>query len=95
MAKKKQENQDMLIDVQPENTKESAKAARLYKERQATRIAALEKEVDAKQKLLQLVKEAKLQPLEGGVIKFTCDGLTISVKPRDELITVKEQADAE
>jgi hypothetical protein len=95
MSKKKQENRDMLIDVQPENTKEIAKAARLYKEHQANRIAAFDKEVEAKQKLLQLVKEANLQPLEGGVIKFTCDGLTISVKPRDELITVKEQANKE
>jgi hypothetical protein len=81
-----------LLDVQPENAKPIVKAARVYKQLQAARQIALGKEVEQKQKVLKLVKDAKLQPLDGGVIKFKYDGVIISIKPRDELVTVKDGA---
>jgi len=92
--KKKEQEQLDLIDVKPENAKHIVNAARLYKQYQAARLAALKQEIDQKQTILALVKKAKLQPLEGGVIRFKVDGVTISVTPRDELVKVKEDTDA-
>ena len=91
-TKRKSEQLD-LIDVQPENVKEILKVARSYKEYQQARLSVLKKEKDQKQKVLDLVNKAKLQPLEGGVIRFKCDGVIISVTPRDELVQVKEETD--
>jgi len=97
MAKKKTKPAEQmdLIDVQPKNVKAIVAAARLYKKFQVARIAALEKEIAQKQEILALVKEAKLQLLEGGVIRFACDGMTISITPRDELVKVKEESSEE
>ncbi|KKN73497.1 hypothetical protein LCGC14_0400730 [marine sediment metagenome] len=90
--KQKEENQSGeqldLIDVAPENAKAIIRAARLYKELQATRITALNKEITQKAEVLQLVKAAKLQPLEGGKIKFEYDNVVVSITPRDELVKV-------
>jgi hypothetical protein len=83
-----------LIDVLPENAKPIIAAARLYKKFQAARMAALDKETKQKQVVLNLIHEAKLQPLEGGKIKFEHDGVIISVTPRDELIKIKEKEEA-
>jgi len=82
-----------LIDVKPKNSKEIIKAARGYKAAQAKRISAQEQEVAEKQNLLELVKKENLQPLEDGKIQFRCDGLIITITPRDELIRVKEDGD--
>jgi hypothetical protein len=97
MAKKKTKSAEQmdLIDVQPKNAKAIVAAARKYKEVQRDRLAVLAKEIEQKEKVLALVKEAKLQPLEGGVIKFKVDGVTISVTPRDELVKVKEESDVD
>lgn len=84
-----------LIDVQPKNAKPIIQAARLYKEFQATRQAALVKEVEQKQRILELVKAAKLHPLDGGKIKFEYDNVMISITPRDELVTVKDKTESE
>lgn len=78
-----------LMEVGPENSQEIIRCARWYKAAQTKRIAALEEEIEAKGKLLALVKEAKLQRMEDGKIRFHCDGFTITVTPRDELIKVK------
>ena len=92
MAKKQKNKEEQLdlIDIQPENSKEIAKVARLYKQAQRERLTALKEELIQKQALLALIRKAHLQQLEGGVIKFKCDTLSISVTPRDELVKVKE-----
>jgi len=80
-----------LIDVQPENAKKIVSAAKLYKKLVASRIASLDKEVAQKNVILKLIKEAELQRLPSGKIKFKSDGMIITVTPRDELISVKEE----
>lgn len=92
MTKKQEGEQQPLIDVGPENMKEIVTVAKLYKKHMTIRQAALMKEIAKKQELLNLVKAAKLKPLEGGVIKFKVDGLTIKITPRDELVQVKEDS---
>ena len=85
------EEQMELIDVGPENMKEIKPAAKAYQKAKTARINASTKEVQTKNKLLGLVKTAKLKPLDDGVIRFRCDGLLISITPRDELIKVIEE----
>lgn len=93
MAKKTKQSGEQLdlIDFHPKNSKPIIEAARLYKKFQATRIAALKKEIKQKQKILELVKSENLQTLDGGKVKFELDDLIIGVTPRDELVTVKEK----
>ena len=99
MAKKKETDlsgeQLTLIEVQPENAKPIIKAARLYKKCQAARQAALAQEVKQKKKILELIRAAKLQPLDEGVIKFEFDRVLISVTPRDELIRIVDNNESE
>jgi len=93
MAKKKKKHVDeMLIDVYPENIMEIVEAARVYKKHQKDRMAFLAKEVAQKQVVLDLIKAGKMKTLDGGKIKFEYDSVLITIKPRDELITVKEQS---
>ena len=82
-----------LIDVLPKVAKPIIEAARVYKGFQTKRLQFLAKEKKQKQIVLELVRDAKLQPLEGGLIKFTTDGVTISVTPRDELLRINENSD--
>lgn len=79
-----------LIDVAPENAKQIIAIAKKYKAIQAKRISALEAECAEKQNLLTLIKQANLKQVDGK-IRFRVDGLIITVKPRDELVTVKEE----
>ncbi len=81
----------VLIDVVPKKARPIIKAARIYKEYQTARISALAKEKAQKQKVLQMVEDAGIQTLDNGFINFVCDGVTISVEPRDALIKVKEE----
>lgn len=79
-----------LIDVTPENIKTILPAAKEYQKAKTSRMKATDKEVAAKNKLLGLVKNAKIKPLDDGTIRFRCENFTISITPRDELIKVKE-----
>lgn len=79
-----------LIDVNPENSKEILAAAEEYRDWQGKRLAALKKEVEFKQKILDLVKEAKLQRLPDGTISFALDGIKITIKPSQETVQVKD-----
>lgn len=81
-----------LIDVRPKNSKAILKAVKQYKADQAQRIEALGREVAGKQKILSLIKEAKLQHLDDGRIQFRIDKVTITVTPRDEIIKIKEES---
>ena len=90
MAEKKEGEQLDLIDVAPENAKPIIEAARLYQKYQAERIAAGVKEKEQKELIKELVAEAHLQTLAGGVIKFEYDGLRVTITPRDELVQVAE-----
>lgn len=90
-AKKDKGEQLDLIDVSPENAKPIIALARRYKKISAARQANLAEEVKLKKQIIDLVKAAKLQPLENGVIKFAYNGVTVSITPRDELVKVKDE----
>lgn len=77
----------------PENLKEIKPYAKRYKAAMQRRVEALQEEVEAKQKILSLIKEANLSRLADGSIRFKCDGLLITVTPRDELVKVKDDSD--
>lgn len=82
-----------LIDVTPEHGKAILAIAKDYKKAVSARMRAGEKEVDLKGKLLELIKKENLARLENGSIRFRLDGIIITVKPRDELITVKDESE--
>lgn len=82
-----------LIDVSPKNAKPIIEAGRLYKKAVKVRQKALAKEVELKDKIRQLAKEAKIPRLPNGVIRFTYEGVTICITPQDEKVTVKEETE--
>lgn len=82
-----------LIDVEPENKEAILRVAHRYKNAKKERMAALAIEKAEKEKLLAVVKEAKILPDPDGSYRFTLDGLTITVTPRDELLKVKFAGD--
>ncbi len=84
-----------LIDVRPKNEKAILAKAKEYKQFSAKRQEILAEEVAAKKELLKLIHDSGVKPLEDGKIRFTCDGFTITVTPRDELVRVKEAGDEE
>ena len=93
----KQENESTageqmdLIDVAPANVKKIKPVAKKYEAAKRARMAAGEEEAELKERLLELVHEAKLSRLEDGTIRFKVDGMLITVTPRDELIKVKDE----
>jgi len=87
------EDQEMLIDVRPKNEKEIIAKAKAYKAVVAERQSLSQDEVQLKGELLELIKAADLQPMEDGKIRFTVDGFTIIVTPRDMLVQVKSNDD--
>lgn len=95
MAKNKKQNEQLdLIDFRPENIKEIIKCAKEYRETVTSRIQWLEEEKAQKAKLLQLVRDSGAKPVDDtGKILLVCDGLKITVTPRDELIQVKDKTE--
>lgn len=81
--------QQQLIEVAPKNSKKIIDAAAKYQEWQNKRTAALAKEKEYKQKILELVRAAKLQPLEDGTTRFELDGIKITITPQNELVQIK------
>lgn len=79
-----------LIDVGPQNIKLMKPVARRYNTAQKRRIEALAEEVKEKKKMLELIKDAQLNPNDEGQIVFTVDGMTVKATPQDWKLTVKE-----
>ena len=80
-----------LLDVLPKNVGKIIEEATLYKKFQKARMSAGQKEKEQKQKVLDLIKAAKLQPIEGeNKIMFRHEGFKISVTFRDELLEITE-----
>jgi len=82
-----------LIDVAPENAKDILRVARSYKRAQAVRNGALAEEVKLKQKLLALVHESGVSADHEGGYRLSLNGVVVTVKPRDELVRVKDKDD--
>lgn len=99
MARKKRDEDEIevgeqmdLIDVKPENLNEIKPVAKKYRAAVKRRMKALEDEIQLKGEILELVKAADLKPLDNGVIRFKCDGMTITITPRDMLVKVKDES---
>jgi len=84
-----------LIDVTPKNLKEIKPLAKKYKAAMKRRMVAGDQEKALKMEILNLVKVAKLRRLADGTIKFRCDGMFITITPRDELVKVKEDENSD
>ena len=80
-----------LIDVAPKKAKPIIAAARILKRFQVARASAQDKENKQKAILLNLIEEANIQRLPDGKIKFTYDGVTLTVTPKQESVSVKEE----
>ncbi len=92
MAQRKATTEDVqldLIDVGPANAKAMKPVVQKYNAALAERLSWLDEENEQKKKLLEMVKEAGLQPNADRVIQFSIDGTIIKITPRDELISVK------
>ena len=100
MAKQQTEDLEVgeqipLIDIEPENAKAIARAARAYKKAQKARMEALSEEIKQKEKLLAVVHQADIKANADGEYCFRAGDVTITVKPRDELVKVKFEKDAD
>lgn len=80
-----------LIDVSPKKAKPIIASARILKRLQIARASAQEKENKQKAILLNLIEEANIQRLPDGKIKFHYDGITLTVTPKQESVSVKEE----
>lgn len=78
-----------LLDLTPESLAALEPVVREYQDALVNRLAWLKDEVNHKQKILGLVKDACLRPNADGVIKFELDGNIVTITPRDELISVR------
>jgi hypothetical protein len=83
-----------LIEVSPEHSKEIVRVAKAYRKSVTNRQNELANEVELKQKLMGLINEEHLQRLPDGTIKFSVEGYIITVTPRDEKVTVKEESES-
>lgn len=81
-----------LIEVGPENLEAITKEVRIYKKHQFDRLSAGKKEVNQREKIRAMVKEAGLQRLPDGNIKFEADNAIVCIEPQEDLITIKEKA---
>lgn len=79
-----------LIDVAPKKAKPIIVQAKILKKLQIARASAQEKENIQKAILLNLIEEANIQRLPDGKIKFTYDGVTLTVTPKQESVSIKE-----
>jgi len=84
-----------LIDITPENLKAIKPIAQKYSAMVKRRLTVTAEETTLKAQLLELITDAHLTRLPDGTIKFKCDGMLITVKPRDELIQVREDGDSD
>lgn len=85
------DEQMILMETGPENLAAIVSEVRIYKKHQADRLSFLKKEVKQKEKIKALVKEAELQRLRDGTIKFEADGSDVCLTPQDDLITIKDK----
>ena len=80
-----------LIDVHPQKAKPIIVEAKVLKKLQIARASAQDKENAQKAKLLKLIEDANIQRLPDGKIKFTYDRVTLTVTPKQESVSVKEE----
>ncbi len=79
-----------LIDTSLPNAKEIEQAARHYRHLAQERKALAAEEIEAKASLIAAVKATGIAPDAYGTIICVLGELTITIKPRDELVRVKD-----
>lgn len=79
-----------LMDVGPENQEEIVRWAQAHKHAMRERMKWGKQESEAKQKVLDLIKQANLTKLEDGKIKVRCGHYTVTVIPRDAKVTIRD-----
>lgn len=87
-----------LLDVTPEYVKPIKAAARRYKKWQKERMSALANEIKARDEIKAALheiiqKDKTLKPDDDGTFRFSLGDMTVSLKPRDELVKVKFEDD--
>lgn len=82
-----------LIDVLPEKAKPIIKQAKILRKLQIARASAQDKENVEKATLLNLVEKARIPRLPDGKIKFTYDGVTLTITPKQESVSIKDAED--
>ena len=80
-----------LIDVHPKDARPIIAAAKILKKFQVTRSSAQDKENNQKALLLHLVEKANIPRLPDGRIKFHYDGILLTITPKQESISIKEE----
>ena len=80
-----------MLDVKHPAASKIKRIARAYKKVVRERVEMTGQEVELKRKLLEAVRETDIKPNADGVIEFKCDGVKVTVTPRDELVRVKDE----
>lgn len=88
--------QMQLIDVSHPLAKKLKPLARKYKTAMSERQAALAEEIDYKKKIIETIKaDGTIKPNAEGITAIQFDGMTVTIKPRDELVKVKMEEEDE
>ena len=83
-----------LMEIGPKNSRDIKRAGRAYLKAKTERLAWLDKEQGQLEKIRELAKAEKLQPLSDGTIEFEVDGITIKLTPVEDKVTVKETGES-
>jgi len=80
-----------LIDIDHPMAKEILAVARAYRAAETDRLAALAIETKQKQRIIELMQQAKIPPEPDGKARFKSGKIVITIEPRDMLVKITEK----